>query len=66
MEKMPANLLKKNSTIDTQLQTFVDKQPKKQFFCEHFENFVTATAIKASFRVIAEFSTSHTYNSCIN
>ena len=34
MEKMPANLLKKNSTTDTQLQTFVDKQPKKQFFCE--------------------------------
>ena len=65
MEKMPANLPKR-TLPDSHLQTFVDKQPKKQFLYELSEHFVTAIVIKASFRIIAEFSTSRTYISCIN
>ena len=65
MEKVFANLLKK-TLPGTHLQTFVDNQPKKQFFCELSENFETAVVLKASFRVSAEFSTSRTYISCIN
>ena len=44
----------------THLQILVDKQPKKQFFCELSENFETAIVIKASFCVSAVFSRSHT------
>ena len=64
MEKVPANL--KRTLPDTHLQTFVDKHPEKQFFCELSENFVTAFGIKASFRVSAEFNMSRTHISCIN
>ena len=48
----------------THLQTFVDKQPKKQFSCEFSENFATAIVIKASSCVSAEFSTLLTNISC--
>ena len=44
----------------THLQILVDKQLKKQFFCELSENFETAIVIKASFCVSAVFSRSHT------
>ena len=48
----------------THLQTFVDKQPKKQFSCEFSENFETDIVIKASFRVSEVFSTLCTYIFC--
>ena len=67
MEKVPTSSLIR-TLPDTHLQThlFVGKQPKKQFFCEFSENFVTVIVIKASFRVSAEVSASRTYISCIN
>ena len=56
MEKVPANLLKR-TLPDTHLWTFVDRQPKIQFFCEFAENFVTAIVIKASLHVTEGLST---------